>query len=380
MHIETDFKLDFKDVLIKPKRSTLVSRNDVDLYRTFKFRYSPQAWQGIPLMASNMDSVGSFGVHQTLEQHGMLTCLHKHYTIDELKAYRESRERQNNAADSGFDYANSLILSIGAADKDFEYLQQAMAVYPDIKFICLDVANGYLETFLEAVKRVRRDYPSCVIIAGNVVTSEMTEALILAGADIVKVGIGPSAVCTTRMMTGVGVPQLSAIMECADAAHGLGGHIIGDGGCVVPGDIVKAFAAGADFVMLGSMLAGHTQCEGELIEEDGHQFKLFYGMSSSLANHKHAGGLKDYRAAEGRIVKIPFRGNLNRTVQQITGGLRSACTYVGASCLKHLPKRTTFVRVSQQLNEAFKAFEVQDDLALIEETAVAQNDPLTILP
>ena len=222
-----------------------------------------------------------------------------------------------------------------------------------LKFICIDVANGYSEHFVNFLKQTRKQFPDKVIIAGNVVTGEMVEELLLAGADIIKVGIGPGSVCTTRIKTGVGYPQLSAIIECADAAHGLGGHIISDGGCTTPGDVAKAFGAGSDFVMLGGMLAGHTESGGELLEINGKKFKQFYGMSSATAMNKHVGGVAEYRASEGKAVKLPFKGNVADTVLDILGGLRSSCTYVGASRLKELTKRTTFIRVSEQENRVF---------------------------
>merc|ERR1712187_1025286 len=191
------------------------------------------------------------------------------------------------------------------------------------------------------------------IMAGNVVTKEMTEELIFSGADIVKVGIGPGSVCTTRKQTGVGYPQLSAVLECADAAHGLSGRTISDGGCTCPGDICKAFGAGADFVVLGGMLAGHEECAGELINENGDFFKVFYGMSSDTAMKKHAGGVAEYRSSEGKTVKVPYRGPIDETIRDVLGGVRSACTYVGAAELRELSKRMTFIRCTQQLNNVF---------------------------
>lgn len=234
-----------------------------------------------------------------------------------------------------------------------------MAVAPDVKFICLDVANGYSESFVKFVKQVRKAHPTHTIMAGNVVTGEMVEELILSGADIIKVGIGPGSVCTTRKKTGVGYPQLSAVLECADAAHGLGGHIISDGGCTCPGDVCKAFGGGADFVMLGGMLAGHDQCPGGVVvRADGSKAKQFYGMSSSTAMQKHHGGVAEYRASEGKTVEVPYKGDVEATILDVLGGLRSACTYTGASKLRELPIRTTFIRVTQQTNEIFHQHEV----------------------
>ena len=247
--------------------------------------------------------------------------------------------------------------SVGITEADFAKLIEIMKIAP-IPFICLDVANGYTERFVSCLEHLREKYPKTVIMAGNVVTGEMVEELILSGADIVKIGIGPGSVCTTREKTGVGYPQLSAIIECADAAHGLGGQVCADGGCVTPGDVAKAFAAGADFVMLGGMLAGHDECLGNIIEENGRKFKRFYGMSSAEAMEIHHGSVADYRASEGRSVNVPYRGPVKNTVSDILGGIRSTCTYVGAHRLKELSKRTTFIRVARQLNEAFVPYDV----------------------
>jgi GMP reductase len=248
---------------------------------------------------------------------------------------------------------NYIAISTGTGKDDSKKIAQIFEANPLLKFICIDVANGYSEHFVNFVQQTRKQYPDKVIIAGNVVTGEMVEELLLAGADIIKVGIGPGSVCTTRVKTGVGYPQLSAIIECADAAHGLGGQIISDGGCKTPGDVAKAFGAGADFVMLGGMLAGHTESGGELIEINGEKFKQFYGMSSTTAMEKHVGGVAEYRASEGKTVQVPFRGDVEATLKDILGGLRSACTYVGASRLKELTKRTTFIRVAEQENTVY---------------------------
>lgn len=347
MHIEESVKLDFKDVLIRPKRSTLTSRLDVDISREFIFRNSHNTYRGIPIIASNMDSTGTMSMAHALARHGLSVALHKHYSADELADFFLQRHEQGIPASGAF-------YSMGISQLDFEKLNAVMARTGDtLEYLCIDVANGYTEGFINFVKKVRKAYPQLTIMAGNVVTGDITEELILAGADIVKVGIGPGSVCTTRKMTGVGYPQLSAVIECADAAHGLGGQICADGGCSVPGDLAKAFGGGADFVMLGGMLAGHDESAGELIERDGKKFKRFYGMSSRTAMEKYAGGVAEYRAAEGKDMLIDYRGPVADTLQDILGGVRSACTYVGAHKLKELTKRTTFVRVTQQLNEVF---------------------------
>jgi len=378
MRIEEDVKLDYKDVLIRPKRSTLGSRKEVDLSRIFTFRnYTPQDMSmemirpedgnyiGIPIMAANMDGVGTFEMADQLATGSLFTCLKKTYSVEELVEYFDT---------DMYERTNFVAMSIGITDHDMgKFMRVYSQVDGNLKYVCVDVANGYSERFADFIRKLRNQYPHIVIIAGNVVTGEMTEELILAGADIVKVGIGPGSVCTTRIQTGVGYPQLSAVIECADAAHGLGGHIIADGGCTCPGDVAKAFAAGADFVMLGGMLAGHDEGGGDVITkiyetnevtktDDGFyesvyeekKFVQFYGMSSKSANEKHFGGLKEYRSSEGRTVLVPYRGAVASSIQDILGGVRSTCTYAGAVKLKHLSKCTTFVRCTQTHNGVYE--------------------------
>jgi GMP reductase len=344
MRIENELKLGFKDVMIRPKRSTLSSRAQVSLEREFTFLHSKINWTGIPIMAANMDTVGTFAMAKALASKKLFTAIHKHYSLTDWGNFLLNIEE---------DFYNYIAISTGTGKNDEEKVAQIIQQFPLIKFICIDVANGYSEHFVNYVKQTRKNHPTKVIIAGNVVTGEMVEELLLAGADIIKVGIGPGSVCTTRVKTGVGYPQLSAIIECADAAHGLGGQIISDGGCSIPGDVAKAFGAGADFVMLGGMLAGHNESGGDLIEVDGEKFKQFYGMSSETAMQKHVGGVAEYRASEGKTVQVPFKGNVEDTLQDILGGLRSTCTYVGASILKELTKRTTFIRVAEQENKVY---------------------------
>jgi len=382
MRLEEDVKLDYKDVLIRPKRSTLGSRKEVELQREYTFRnfeaydlediVEGYHYAGVPIMAANMDGVGTFEMADELARQGLFTCLVKTYSVDELVDFFDTDDYLRT---------NHVAMSIGINGSDWNKFADVYArADGNLKYVCIDVANGYSNRFRDFVAEMRKTYPNIVIIAGNVVTGEMTEELILAGADIVKVGIGPGSVCTTRIQTGVGYPQLSAVIECADAAHGLGGHIIADGGCTTPGDVAKAFAAGADFVMLGGMLAGHDEGGGEVITKryvtnelrvipkmsgedwdpderivEEKQFIQFYGMSSESANKKHFGGLKDYRSSEGRTVLVPYRGAVENTIQDILGGVRSTCTYAGAVKLKHLSKCTTFVRCTQTHNSVYES-------------------------
>lgn len=335
MQIINDVKLDYSDVLIQPKRSTLSSRKEVNLTRDFSFKYSCVPYGGVPIMAANMDTVGTMEMANALRSHGLSTALHKHYSGDNLISFFNTLDNSNN---------NPVFYSMGIKDADLKKLK-VVSTYSRVDSIMIDVANGYSNRFADFVSTVRSLYPEVTICAGNVVTYEMTEQLILSGADIVKVGIGPGSMCTTRMQTGVGYPQLSAVIECADAAHGLGGLICADGGCRIPADVAKAFGAGADFVMLGGMLSGHYECGGKLNKSDN--TVEFYGMSSKTAMDKHHGGVAEYRSSEGRTQMVPYKGMVENTVKDILGGLRSTCTYVGASKLKELSKRTTFVRVNR---------------------------------
>jgi len=376
MRIEQGLKLDYSNVLLRPKRSTLGSRKDVGLTKRYKFRnYVPTemsmeilrpesapGYEGIPIMAANMDGVGTMKMADTLASQRLFTCLVKTYSETELVEFFNpfAELRREHVA-----------YSMGITERDLEKFKNVYSQTENIKYVCVDVANGYTKFFSNYISKLRKEFPHIVIIAGNVVTGDQTQELILNGADIVKVGIGPGSVCTTRIQTGVGYPQLSAVIECADAAHGLGGHIIADGGCTCPGDIAKAFAGGADFVMLGGMLAGHDEGGGEVISKhfangeatlldngnflphyEEKQFVQFYGMSSDSANKKHFGGLKEYRSSEGREILVPYRGAVGNTIQNILGGLRSTCTYVGAPTLKQLSKCATFIEVSKQFNNS----------------------------
>jgi GMP reductase len=343
VRIEEELKLDFKDVLIRPKRSTLTSRQEVDISRKYDFLHSGQSYAGVPIIGANMDTIGTFAMANALQRHALSVALHKHYAEAELVEYFKALPA-----------AATVFYSMGITKADYEKFRRVKDLAGEsIKAVCVDVANGYTKAFVDFLHTLRAAYPQITIMAGNVVTGEMAEELVLDGADIVKVGIGPGSVCTTRKMTGVGYPQLSAVIECADAAHGLGGLICADGGCTSPGDIAKAFGGGADFVMLGGMLAGHDECSGELVERDGVSKLAFYGMSSKVAMDKYAGGVAAYRASEGKEVLIDYRGPVENTLQDILGGVRSACTYVGARKLKELSKRTTFIRVARQLNDVF---------------------------
>ena len=338
MKIDNDIKYDFNDVLIKPKRSNLSSRSQVNLERTFRFLHSKRKWTGVPLIVANMDTTGTFETYYALKDYHVITCLHKHYNIED---YPEDLD------------PNYYAISTGISDYDREKLDKLIGkLYPI--FVVVDVANGYSSSFVNFCSRLRKDYPNLTIIAGNVATGDMTQELLMsAKVDIIKCGIGSGSVCSTRLKTGVGMPQLSVCAECSEIANGLGGHIVSDGGCKLPGDIAKAFGGGAHFVMMGGMMAGHDESDGELIEENGKQYKMFYGMSSEYAQNKHNGGMAKYRSSEGKVKKIPYKGPISNTMQDILGGLRSTGTYMGASRIKDFPKCCTFVKVNRQVNEVY---------------------------
>jgi GMP reductase len=345
MRIEEEIKLDYSDVLLRPKRSTLTSRKEVELEREFKFYHSPKTWKGVPIMTANMATCGTFEMAKVLTPYKMITTFHKYYKIED---YQKFFEDYNNP-----DY---IVYTLGIRDEDVVQLKAMIAagLMKNFSFVCVDVPNGYLERFLEAIREVRALLPEHILIAGNVVTNEMTEEIILAGADIVKVGIGPGSACTTRRMTGVGYPQLSAVIECADAAHGIAnaqgyGLIIADGGQQYPSCVAKAFAGGADFNLFGSMFSGFDESAGELVEKDGKKFKEYFGSSSNKAMKEFYGKKDDHRASEGRYTLMPYKGSIHTFIQDLFGSLRSTATYIGARRLKEFSKRATFIRVNKQL-------------------------------
>jgi GMP reductase len=359
MRIENDIKLDFCDVLIRPKRSESPSRKNVDLTRGFKFLNSRQTWNGFPLIAANMTCTGTMDMARVFNLKQAMTALHKFYNLDDLKLFFRCDDVKNN-----------VFYTLGINDDDFDKLVVFRKHIPDLRLIVVDAANGYTKFFAQRVLQVRELFPSAIILCGNVCTPEMVQELLLnSGADIIKIGIGPGSCCTTRIQTGVGYGQLSAIVECADAAHGLRGHVCADGGCTSPGDVAKAFGAGADFVMIAGLISGTLECEGEWTEEGEviwekgkpplatgkfvkKNFK-FYGMSSQEAMDKYSGGKADYKAAEGKCVEVPYKGPVIDILNEIMGGLRSACTYVGTESLKDLSKCTTFVKVNKTHNNFF---------------------------
>lgn len=353
MRIIDDTKLDYDDVLLVPKRSILTSRKEVDLERTFKFYHSKKVWTGIPIMTANMASCGTFEMARVLSPHKMITTFHKYYTVEDYTTFFKT-----------FNNPDYVAYTLGIRDEDIEKLKEMLKsdLLKHFSFICIDVPNGYLEKFLESIKLVRSLCKDHIIIAGNVVTNEITEEIILNGADIVKIGIGPGSVCTTRRMTGVGYPQLSAVVECADAAHGMAngqgvGLIIADGGQKYPACIAKAFCAGADFNMFGSMFSGFEQSGGKTVEKDGQKYKEYFGSSSNKALEEFYGKKDAHRASEGRYALIPYKGDISLFLQDLFGALRSCGTYIGARKLKEFSRRATFIRVSRQLNTSLEGYD-----------------------
>lgn len=334
--VSDDVKLDFKDVLIVPKNSSLKSRNDVILWRTFKFRYYPKELTCIPIIASNMSTVGTVSMANELAKDRILTVLHKY--VPESDFPKVSKKYT--------------FISCGISEKEIEYTKRCILEYGFDK-VCIDVANGYLERVTDVIKLFRSEFPELLIMAGNVATPERSIELIEAGADITKNGIGSGSACLTRLKAGVGYPQLSCIMECSQGVHKIGGHIISDGGCSSPADLCKAFGAGADFVMLGGMLGGHFESEGDIMDVNGKKKMLMYGMSSKTAQEKFNGGMNDYRSSEGRSFLLDYRGHVSNTIQDILGGLRSCGTYIGAERIDEFETTIRFIKVNQQLNNPY---------------------------
>ncbi len=356
MHIEASTKLDFGDVLLRPKRSTMNSRREVKLERKFKFYHSPKKWQGIPMMTANMASCGTFETAHILSEYRMITVLHKYYKPADYKKFFKT-----------FDNPDYVSYTLGIRDGDEAQLKEMIKakLIDNFSFITVDVPNGYVDRFAKAVTKIRKLCPNHIIVAGNVVSREMTEELILAGADIVKVGIGPGSACTTRRMTGVGMPQLSAIIECADAAHGIAndqgvGLIIGDGGLIYPGDVAKAYCGGADFVMSGQLFSGFEESAGKTVTKNGKKYKEYYGSSSNKALEVHYGKKESHRASEGRHTLMPHKGSIHDALQDYLGSLRSTGTYIGARKLKEFSRRATFVRVNNQLNTSLAQYDTDN--------------------
>ena len=332
--VKEDIKLDFKDVLIVPKKSNIESRNNVSLLRTFHFKYYPKSITCVPIIASNMSSVGTISMSEKLSDIQCLTVLHKYVSCENLTVVNK-------------EYT---FLSCGV--NDYKDCSLKMSLYGFDK-VCIDIANGYLNKIIDVIRWFRENHPTSLIMAGNVVTPERCQEIINAGADIVKVGIGSGSACLTRLKTGVGYPQLSCVLECEEATHQVGGLIISDGGCSNPSDLCKAFGANADFVMLGGMLGGHLESEGEIIEVKGQQKVLMYGMSSRTAQEKFSGKMNEYRSSEGRSFLLDYRGTVTDTMRDIMGGLRSYGTYIGCNEIQDFSYNTQFIRVSQQLNNPY---------------------------
>jgi len=350
MRIVQEPKLNFEDVLLQPKRSTLTSRADVKMTRTFNFVNSGKQLEFCPIFASNMDGVGTFSMAKVLQEYKMMTVITKSTGIDQWQAAAGTGLRMQSLS-----VCTGTNVMWNPDAPDYKTMVQVLSNFPDVKFITIDVANAYHQNFIDFVKRIRDEYPDKIIIAGNVVTPEMTEELLLNGADIVKIGIGPGSVCTTRTMTGVGVPQFSAIVDCSDAANGVGGHIMADGGCVFPGDIAKALGGGAHMVMIGGMLAGHDESESQLVNGQ----REFYGMSSDRAREVHGKRKDGYRGNEGRFVTLPDRGPVKETIEDILGGVRSSATYIGARRLKDMAKCATFVTTHNVINRVYEQYTVK---------------------
>jgi GMP reductase len=336
-------KLDFDDVLIVPQFSDITSRNQVELTNTISGCHGAEI-TGVPIIAANMDGVGTFSMHHALKKFNAFTAITKHHTLSDWVNEKD---------------VSHAFITIGMSDGELNKAMDIIKVWKDrvsnfTPKIVIDVANGYMNPFYDFITKVRFNIPDAFILAGTVTTPEATCRIIESGADLARIGIGTGAVCTTRRVAGVGYPLFSALMECVDAANGVGGGVQSDGGCVNPGDFSKAFAVGAQMVMAGSVFAGHDESEQEIF--DGKV--TFYGMSSHAAQQKH-NQVKNYRASEGRVVQIPYKGLVEHTISDILGGIRSTCAYVGAKNLEELSEKAQFIQVNNQLNRSLEQYTIR---------------------
>lgn len=364
----SEMQLDFKDVLIQPRKSHLSSRSEVNLVQHYKFKHSKQTYTGVPVIVANMDTTGTMNMAKEMAKHQTMCALHKHYSLKDLQNFFSSIDSSNQVdvdliAQNKHHLQHTFYsMGIVASDlKKFEEIVAKVGIFDEskphlggVRAVCIDVANGYMEALVKFCQELRKTHTNLIIMAGNVVDSQMTHELLERGmVDIVKVGIGSGSVCQTRVVAGVGRPQFSAILECQSVADNLGGYIVSDGGVTCIADFSKAFAVGCFGVMSGGMFSGHSECEQEVVEKDGQQFIAFYGMSSTQAMNKYSNGVANYRASEGKLVHIPFKGSVNQTIEGILGGVRSAHTYVGAKNMKEFAQKAHFYRVSQEVNEIY---------------------------
>lgn len=398
-NIIEEVQLDYCDVMIKPKRSTLNSRSEPDVYRLYKMKHTDRVLYGNGLIVANMATTGTFAMAEVFAKNLMFTCLHKHYSFEEIKGFLEKHKNDEIEFKMSHEnciayFNNYVFVSTGIKDGDYEKICKVLDL-GICKNLCIDIANGYIPKLLDFVKKIREQYPNLIIMVGNVVTGDMVQDIILSGADIVKVGIGPGANCTTRKQTGCGRPQLSAVIECAEAAHAVDGMVCADGGITCVGDINKAYGAGADFIMVGSLVAGSDEVDGEIIkkvyknnevevvscnrnDEDLNpidndydeydinetepkyeikKYKLAYGMSSKYAQDKHWNGMAKYRASEGIVTLKPYSGPVQNIIDEYLGGLRSCMTYISARRLKDIPKCCTFYKANRILNNDGKGIQ-----------------------
>jgi GMP reductase len=361
--IINELKLDFDDVLIVPQRSTLTSRSEINLERTFYFYHSPRIWNGVPIMCANM-SFCSFNMAKALANHKMIACLHKYHSVEDLTNYFIENP----------DYIDYTFVSIGYKKSDLNHILQLRQKLNKQPNICIDVPNGHMDAFVKYCKKVRENFPDSIIVAGNVTNTSSTQELIIyGGVDIVKCGIGGGSACTTRFLTGCGLPQLNCCLENAYVAHGLQngdkklGLICSDGGIKTSGDAAKALVGGADFLMLGGYFAGTEECTGEWTYEyetmhgfwqpldPEYKFECkkrkktftYYGMSTHYSQEMYEDHLKKYRASEGTKIIIGYKGSVDQIIQELLGGIRSCCCYIGSRSIKDMSKCGQFCRVNQ---------------------------------
>ena len=338
--VETELLLDFNDVLIKPKVSDItLTRADVNINIPWA------STEATPIVIANMMSTGTYKIAKIASKEKVLTFLSKEYTIEEHRKHLPSIDQRYIA------------ISSGVREKDLIKTLSILEEFPDIPAVNVDIANVYanIQGMWETVSEIRNRFPNIIIIAGNIATPEPIADLVDAGANYIKVGVGSGAACKTRSEVGIGIPQLSAIMDCHHHARSYGVKIISDGGCVTAGDVSKAIAAGAELVMIAGMVSHCEECDN-IIDINGDKFVSFYGLGSDKMYSIKKPDQAEYRPNEGRDLMIPVTGSIVEVIKQIKGALRSTCTYVGAPSINALYNKSVFVRVNNTINRSLERY------------------------
>lgn len=346
--------LTFDDVLLIPAESHVLP-NEVKL----DTKLAPNLQLHIPLISAGMDTVTEGNMAIAMAENGGLGVIHKNLSIEaQVEEVKKAKSKtvDPNLPHPAVDDQGRLLAAaaVGVTSDTFERAESLLEAGADA--IVIDTAHGHSAGVLRKIKEIREHFPNATLIAGNVATGEGTAALFDAGVDVVKVGIGPGSICTTRIVAGVGVPQITAIYDAASVAQNYGKKIIADGGIKYSGDVVKALAAGGNAVMLGSMFSGTTEAPGTIFTNEGKQFKSYRGMGSVGAMSQQHGSSDRYfqggvnetnkLVPEGVEALVPYKGDVSNIIYQIDGGLRAGMGYVGAGTIEELIENSQFVQIT----------------------------------